>query len=140
LSSQQTDTDVPDDHHAGSTLRGADALEFEQANLLFSQAIPTVSAAFIVATVMMAVLWAVAPIQHLLIWWGSILLMTAYRIGLVLAYNRNTEKRKHIKKWLAGFCVGNMASGLLWSASILLLNPDWPFRLPVSLPAPIHMR
>jgi len=75
---------------------------------------------------MMAVLWNVAPTQHLLIWWGSILAMTAYRLGLVIAYDRNTENRLHIKKWLAGFYLGNMASGLLWSSSILLLNPDWP--------------
>ncbi len=98
----------------------------EQAKLLFAQAIPTISAAFIVATVMTAVLWNVAPVQYLLIWWGSILTMTAYRLGLVIVYNRNTENRRHIKKWLAGFCLGNMASGLLWSSSILLLDPGWP--------------
>jgi len=126
LSNQQQNAQVHVNGHLKNAPQSTDTLVSEQANLLFSQAIPTISAAFIVATVMMAVLWNVAPTQHLLMWWGGISIMTAYRVGLVIAYNRDTDNRQRIKKWLAGFYLGNMASGLLWSASILLLNAEWP--------------
>jgi len=126
LNSQQSDTQLPTYGQVGSNPRATDALVSEQARQLFSQAMPSISAAFIVASVMVLVLWDVAPMQHLLLWWGAILVMTVSRLGLVVAFNRKTRDGQNIDKWLIGFCMGNAASGLLWSASMLMLDPGWP--------------
>ena len=112
--------------HVGRTPHVTDALVSEQARLLFSQAMPSITAAFIVATVMVVVLWNVAPTSHLLLWWGAILVMTVCRLVLVATFNRTVHDGQNIDKWLIGFYLGNVASGLLWSASLLMLDPGWP--------------
>ncbi len=124
--SRQSTVRAAAQHDAYRTSESGDELLAEQTALLFSQAIPSITAAFIVATVLLGVLWNVAPIQYLMLWWGAILMVTICRVALVLAYNKKDKQVQPATNWVLGFSLCNFISGLLWASSMLMLDASWP--------------
>jgi len=68
----------------------------------------------------------VADHDKLLLWVGSIIVVTVIRLTIVAAYRYSGPTGAEAGRWVWRLCLGNLLSGIVWGSSILLLDPNWP--------------
>jgi diguanylate cyclase (GGDEF)-like protein/PAS domain S-box-containing protein len=89
---------------------------------LFGGARPAYFASIALSSLLLLVLWEKFPAPLLLGWVGAIMALTAARIGLHRAYERNREARP-AARWEALFSIGAFGAGALWTFPSAVLVP-----------------
>jgi diguanylate cyclase (GGDEF)-like protein/PAS domain S-box-containing protein len=81
---------------------------------LFGMARPAYVASIALSALLLLVLWEAFPAALLIGWFAAILALTAVRIGLQRAYERNPQARPP-ERWETLFAIGAFAAGALWT-------------------------
>ena len=100
-------------------------LRVGQARLLFQHSAVGLAAALAVALVETWVLWNVADRHALTLWISAMLLATLLRTAVMIGYWRSNPDETRVSKWIYSAVVGNLLSGCVWGASILLFDINW---------------
>lgn len=100
----------------------------QRVRMLYDQAPPGLAATVVNGIILVAVLWDVQSPRLLSVWLGVLLLITAWRVGLWLAFRRARSGTTDYRIWLRRFAVGAFAVGACWGAAGTVL-------FPVQLPA-----
>lgn len=98
-------------------------LRVRQVSLLYAQSLVGMSATLAAAVILLGVFWNVAPRSTLLTWFGTLVLVTTFRLGLHHRYRRSLDEPDRIGYWLTWFIVATAASGLTWGLTVILIAP-----------------
>jgi hypothetical protein len=99
----------------------------EQIALLYRQTGVVLIATFILATLIVILLWPVVGHDHLLWWLGVYLLVTIGRYFLFNRYEADPERLANANFWGYSYVVGTGLAGLTWGvAAILFFVADEP--------------
>jgi diguanylate cyclase (GGDEF)-like protein/PAS domain S-box-containing protein len=101
-------------------------IEGQQIELIYTQAVAAITAAFILACLLAGGLWAVADHTYLTLWLVAQSVQTLGRLVLVLRYRRASEQDRAAAKWMLLFFVGTLVSGIVWGSLGLLFSFSWP--------------
>jgi len=101
-----------------------DLLRYEQVKLLY-QAIPvSIVATFISSLVLVLVEWKVVDHTLLIAWLAGLIIISAGRALITVAYRQAQPKPAQTSLWEKYFLVGTVASGFFWGAATLIVFPE----------------
>jgi PAS domain S-box-containing protein len=101
-----------------------DLLRYEQVKLLYEAMPVSIVATFISSVVLVLVEWKVIDHSLLVAWLVGLLLITAGRTLITVAYRQAQPKPAQTSLWEKYFLVGTIASGLFWGAATLIVFPE----------------
>ena len=99
----------------------AQRIRAEQVQLIYRQAPPAIAISVLVAMLVAYVLWDITEPALLLAWVGSLIVLSAARLALVLAY-RGARDRDHAR-WERLFVASLVATGLVWGVGGVVILP-----------------
>lgn len=73
--------------------------------------------------VVVAVLWSILPAAMLLGWLSTIMILTAWRVGIYVRFKRTVPDVGAMRPWARRFLAGSSLSGVLWGAGAYMLFP-----------------
>ena len=97
-----------------------------QIDIVYTQAVAAISAAFLLALLVVGGLWKVANQDALTLWMILQTVQSALRLGLVYRYRQATEEDKARSIWMVLFFAGALVSGIIWGCIGLLFSFSWP--------------
>ena len=101
-----------------------DLLRYEQVKLLYEALPVSIVATFISSVVLVLVEWKVIDHTLLIVWLASLLIISAGRALITVAYRQAQPKPEQASLWEKYFLVGTIASGFFWGAATLIVFPE----------------
>ncbi|MEA3156997.1 MAG: hypothetical protein QOK44_4586, partial [Betaproteobacteria bacterium] len=95
-------------------LNRAEAIYAEQVRQLYRLSRPTYAGSVLAVIVVVAALWEVVPLPHLLLWSLALLIVMAGRFLLDRTFLRRKPADTEARKWCSYFISGTAAAGALW--------------------------
>lgn len=97
--------------------------------VLYSHAPTVLTGNYVISLLIVVGLWQWIDISILLIWVGSVYILTTLRLMMVIHYIRIEKKNDiDLSKWGRYFTYSSLFSGILWGvAGSLFMLPDTPF-------------
>jgi len=103
----------------------ASDLRTEQERLLYSNLPASIAINALLALILVSVQSTVIPPGRLLGWSALLGVVLLGRTALLIAWRRsNTANRTDARRWLPGFRIGAIATGIAWGAGGVLLSPS----------------
>jgi len=98
-------------------------IKAEQTKLLFHALPVAMMASVINALILVFIQWGIIERAVLLTWLAVFLLLTAARLLLAYAYNKNASKDTGSDSWATWFIMGAIGSGFAWGSTAIWLFP-----------------
>ena len=99
-------------------------LKAEQVRLLYEAMPASIIATLINATILVIIEWEVIEHTVLIGWLVSLLIITAARTFITVAYNRAQSEPQETSRWESFFVVGSISAGFVWGSAALILFPE----------------
>ena len=99
-------------------------IDAEQAKTLYTQGAMSMLGTILFSTILVIGLLTVIPHQSLFIWFCLLMLLTALRYLLLLAFRMKSDRYLRSRRWVDLFAFGQLLNGLLWGASFIWLFPE----------------
>ena len=96
----------------------------QQLRLAFQNSIVSLTAGIFCAFVTVALLWPVVDNRGLILWLGSISVLTMLRLMMQQSYARRSSSIRNYKLWHRGFVATVFTSGCAWGALSIFLFPE----------------
>lgn len=107
-----------------SLAQGPDWTGEQQLRLAFRNSMVSLSAGIFCAFIIVVVLWPVVDNRNLILWLGSISLLTLLRLTMQQSFERSNVGPKEYRVWHQGFVATAFASGCIWGALSVFLFPE----------------
>jgi diguanylate cyclase (GGDEF)-like protein len=99
------------------------SLRRRQVEILYEQSLWSLPGGLAAALALAAVLWPAAPRGPLLVWLGTMVLLTTVRLLLTVRYRRRPPAAPGERRWLRAYVTGSMLSALVWAGGAILVAP-----------------
>jgi len=99
-------------------------IDAEQAKTLYAQGRLSMLGTILFSTILVIGLRTVIPHQSLIIWFCLIMLLTAMRYLLLLAFRMKSDRYLRSRRWVDLFALGQLLNGIIWGASFIWLFPE----------------
>lgn len=102
-------------------------VQSDKLKLLYHQSFPAVLFSIFIAFIYAYILWSQANSNQLYLWLGLVILSSAIRLFLFLAYRRQNPHGQDVLKWENPYFITLMMSSFIWGAGVVLLSYKLPF-------------